>query len=309
MNICPLCESKDITIYCKNTDFLFEIAKEKFTLKKCLNCSLIFIDRSFTNEELSTFYPPNYWSSSSGKNGNNLENLYRKLVLLHHILYIKKFLKKGDFILDIGCGDGIFLNQLNKKNIYKAFGLEGFNKNVREENFKLISKKIEESLNLDLKFDVITAFHVLEHLKNPDTLLKKVKELLKPSGKFVFQIPNTNSIQAKIFKCNWTGIDIPRHLMNFNDKNIKILLDKFDLEIERVCYFSLRDSSPSIVCSIFPKLNPVYLNIKGKKGFIHFIKKILFLLLTILFEPFAFLEGILKKGGIIFVVVKNKERI
>ncbi len=308
MKTCPICNSENIEIYCENGDFLFKLTDKKFNLKRCKKCGGIFLDYQFKEGELESFYPSEYWSGSNKKRDNKLENLYRKLVIKHHIFFVKKVLKKGDSILDIGCGDGIFLRNLNKKNEYKAFCLEGYNKNVVPVNFKLIPKKIEEDFKIEEKFDVITAFHLLEHLRNPEFFIKKVKKLLKPEGSLILQIPNTNSLQSRFFKCKWTGIDIPRHLINYSDENIKILLDKFNFKIEKICYFSLRDSSPSIVCSIFPELNPVYLNIKGKSGLLTLVKKITFFLLTQLFQPIAFLEGFIKKGGIIFVLAKNKEK-
>ncbi len=303
MKVCPLCGSKETNLYCENSDFLFETTEEKFKLIRCKKCDLIFMEKKFNPQELAKFYPKDYWEEKERKT----ENLYRKFVIYHHIFFVKKYLKNGNSILDIGCGDGLFLNELNRKKRYKAYGLEGFNKNVIAKNFTLIPEKIENVEKIPEEFDVITAFHVIEHLPDPDSFLEKVNKFLKENGKVILQLPNTDSIQAKIFKKRWTGIDIPRHLMNYNPENLRILLKKHNFEIERICHFSLRDSSPSIVSSLIPRFNPVYLNIKGRNDLFSTVKKFIYLIFVLSFQPISFLEALFRKGGIIFCVAKKKK--
>jgi 2-polyprenyl-3-methyl-5-hydroxy-6-metoxy-1,4-benzoquinol methylase len=101
---------------------------------------------------------------------------------------------KNKSVLDFGCGYGEFLSEIKKKNFCKeAHGIE-IRHEVRD---KLKQRKIffyTDIEKIDRKYDVITMFHVLEHLPNPIEILKKLKRILKKNGKLIIEVPSCNDL-------------------------------------------------------------------------------------------------------------------
>ena len=135
--------------------------------------------------------------------------------------------KRKISILDIGCGEGNFLSYLDSKKFDKT-GIE-----INNEGYKATKIKGINVFNQDIsgvnfdgkKFDVISLWHVLEHIKEPKLLFENIKKNLNNNGIVIFQIPNTGSIGFKYGKKNWFHMDSPRHLMLYNIKSVKKLCE------------------------------------------------------------------------------------
>ena len=98
-------------------------------------------------------------------------------------------------------------------------------RNMGKRNFNLtILKRLEEVESKIEKFDVITLWHVLEHIKDFKLLLTRLKELLNENGILILGLPNHNSFDAQIFKESWVAYDVPIHLSHFSQNNIKSLV-------------------------------------------------------------------------------------
>ena len=91
-------------------------------------------------------------------------------------------------------------------------------------------------------FAGITMFHVLEHLHDPRAYLAAARELLAPDGRLVVQVPNAASWQFRLLGRRWNGVDVPRHLFDFRDRDVERLLEACGFEVVRRKYFSLRDN-------------------------------------------------------------------
>lgn len=132
-------------------------------------------------------------------------------------------------LLDVGAGTGDFLIAA-KNNGWKVFGVEP-NKNA----LKLASEKgIELESNLDKfvgnQFDVVTLWHVLEHIPNLEETVIKLSNLVKPNGTLIIAVPNFKSYDAKYYKEYWAAYDVPRHLWHFSKTSIeKIFANEFTL--------------------------------------------------------------------------------
>jgi len=83
-------------------------------------------------------------------------------------------------------------------------------------------------------FDVVTLFHVLEHLPDPGTALLVVRSLLRAEGVLVAQVPNVDSYQARLFGRRWYGLDVPRHVVNFTAQSLARLLARCGFENDRI---------------------------------------------------------------------------
>nr|WP_298792798.1 class I SAM-dependent methyltransferase [uncultured Allomuricauda sp.] len=137
---------------------------------------------------------------------------------------------KSKKLLDFGAGTGDFLIQ-SKANGFEINGIEPSKiarDNALKKGIQLFSHPSEIEGE---KFDVITLWHVLEHLPNLDDQLKLFKNLLNEDGTLIIAVPNYKSFDAKHYGQHWAAYDVPRHLWHFSKTSIVRLFDKHDMEV------------------------------------------------------------------------------
>lgn len=147
---------------------------------------------------------------------------------------------KGSRLLDVGCGSGAFARLMSQRG-YDAVGVEPFSlgRPIDEPGLRLVRAEFED-VRADLgKFDVVTMWHVLEHIPGPKELLEGVIAALNPDGVLVVSVPNFASWQSRFFKGGWFHLDPPRHITHFDRTTFHALLKGLDLEIldERTFHF------------------------------------------------------------------------
>ncbi|MGB4399459.1 MAG: class I SAM-dependent methyltransferase, partial [Daejeonella sp.] len=207
------------------------------------------------------------------------------------------------FILDFGSGKGLFLHFAALKGC-QVKGIES-SKPRAEYARKYFGLTVNTDYYtsgsvLNSRFDVITMFHVLEHLQNPSELMSNlVKSNLKPGGLLIAEVPNFGSWQSRWAGNRWLHLDVPRHLTHFTDSSLEKIIDNADCRVIRKEYYSLHLGIVGMVQSIFAWF--------GYKGFLiadlKENKSRVLLAMVLLVLPFAvLLEGLavlFKKGGII----------
>ncbi|WP_439153099.1 class I SAM-dependent methyltransferase [Winogradskyella sp.] len=186
---------------------------------------------------LSEYYKSEDYISHTDNKRNLLEKVYhivRKISLRKKLKLINSFNTDGKNLLDIGCGTGDFLDTAKKDN-WEVTGIEPNEKARQIANAKTDNSVYEIQYLQNLKgnsFDVITLWHVLEHLPNLEKNITLFKKLLKPNGTLVIAVPNYKSYDAKHYKNYWAAYDVPRHLWHFSKNSISKLLgiESFILE-------------------------------------------------------------------------------
>lgn len=146
----------------------------------------------------------------------------------------------GARLLDVGCGSGSFARLMVSRG-FDVVGVEPFSlgKPVEERRLRLLRAPLEQVKGEIGHFDVITMWHVLEHIDDPKQLLATVKGLLEPGGVLVVSVPNFQSWQSKVFKGGWFHLDPPRHVTHFEKATLWPLLEGAGFEIfeERTFHF------------------------------------------------------------------------
>lgn len=219
-------------LLCNNLNRRIIYKGNSVAIVKCQECSFIYLSPRIKKEYMGEYYKDNYYMI-----GN--DSYKRKLYQREKLKKLYKFKRDGR-ILDIGCGDGIFL-QLAKQQGWETFGTEiskeavEYATEVRKVNV-INTNDIKMAKFDECYFDVITLWHVLEHLYNPENTLQEIHRILKNDGVLVVALPNIESIQSKIFKNYWVHLDIPRHLFHFSEDTIKKFLEKYGFKILRVNY-------------------------------------------------------------------------
>ncbi|MGC4021992.1 MAG: class I SAM-dependent methyltransferase [Cyclobacteriaceae bacterium] len=140
----------------------------------------------------------------------------------------------GKSILDFGCGTGEFLNEM-RSNEWSISGIE-LSDLARAKAEQLNQKKIYPNLSEigNEKFDVITLWHVLEHLHDLNDTLDKLKKLMKDTSTLIIAVPNHESHDAIHYQSFWAGYDVPRHLWHFSKKSMDELLKKNGFKLTEV---------------------------------------------------------------------------
>lgn len=244
---CPLCKSGHFLNHIEITDYA--VTKESFLLSKCTECSLLFTNPRPTIEEIAPYYDfPEYYSHQD-KSKNLTQWIYQKVrnySISKKIKLIEEYEEEGK-LLDYGCGTGELLNEA-RINLWKVTGIEPNDKARNQANKKLGNKVFPtiDELKKENVFDVITLFHVLEHIHDLRKTLKKLLVHLKTDGHLIIAVPNFESYDAKIYGKYWAGWDVPRHLYHFSTSAMSKFKEEFDL--------TLVDIKPMIFDSFYVSL-------------------------------------------------------
>ncbi len=230
---CPICNSpeKSPFLSCKDNT----VSRETFTIVQCNSCDFKYTNPRPNENKLGDYYKSeDYVSHSNTKKGfvNSAYQLVRKYTLIKKLQLISHYHKTGK-ILDIGCGTGEFL-KLFKDAKWQTTGIEPDPDALKMavKNYGLDIKQEVEIKNLETaSFDVITMWHVLEHVPKLNERIEDLKRLIKPNGIIVIAVPNCTSLDAKIYKQHWAAYDLPRHLYHFSPKDIDTVFKNHDLKV------------------------------------------------------------------------------
>lgn len=182
-------------------------------------------------ENLSAYYESEDYISHTDSKKSITDKVYRAVknyMLLEKLKWISQ-VSNGNKILDIGAGTGDFLSAAKKKN-FEVGGIEP-NEQARKLAFqKGIELQKELAYFKDNSFDVITMWHVFEHIPDLEFQLKEMHRLLKPNGLVVIAVPNFKSFDAEYYKEFWAAYDVPRHLWHFSQNGISELFKSYNFE-------------------------------------------------------------------------------
>lgn len=158
---------------------------------------------------------------------------------------VMRYINAPGNILDIGCGNGRFIQGLIDKN-FNGYGIELPSKSAeRATRISGLTLKIGTLCVDDFGehfFDAVTMWHVIEHLPAPRKTLQIIGRILKKGGFLMISLPNIDSFQSRLFGNRWLHLDSPRHLCFFSASDLKEILQPFGFEIVKIKYFSLEQN-------------------------------------------------------------------
>ena len=182
--------------------------------------------------------------------------------------FVKSILQpgKGKRLLDIGCGDGSFLLAAKEAG-WEVAGTELNPKPARDAGLE-VAEGIEEIAQED-RFDCITMWHTLEHMRDIRSTIARIGLLLRPDGSLIIAVPDNGGFQAKLFRDKWIHIDVPRHLHHFDGRSLKYCLESSGYTIRRLWHqefeYDLLGWSQSALNCIMPQQNIFFDCLTGKR--------------------------------------------
>jgi SAM-dependent methyltransferase len=229
---CPRCGSPEQRNALTVTDH--SISKEVFTLVDCASCGLRFTNPRPASNEIGRYYQSEEYISHSNTSNSLQDKLYqvaRRWALGNKYRTIHALQPHGK-ALDVGCGTGEFLAYL----MSQGYLVEGVEPNLRAREQAIANHAIPVLPSLELvppqeQFQVVTLWHVLEHLPNLRSTFKRLFALLADGGLLAIAVPDRESWDANYFGEHWAAWDVPRHFTHFRQEDVNCFLREHGFEL------------------------------------------------------------------------------
>lgn len=223
---CPVCNNASFNdwLVCKD----YTVSKSDFAIQCCASCGFAATNPRPSNEELGKYYESDEYISHSNTSKGLVSKMYqrvRKYTMRKKVAMVHQLAGKMGSLLDIGCGTGEFL-AASKTAGWRVTGIEpsASARKAALTNHQLEVQDEPELQNLPAdSFDVITMWHVLEHVPDLPGRLQTLKKLLAQNGTLIIAVPNRNSHDADHYGKFWAAYDVPRHLWHFRPDDIRAL--------------------------------------------------------------------------------------
>jgi len=240
---CPICASESIEKLYVAKDHT--VSGESFEVWHCANCSGGFTQNVPDAATIGPYYAAESYVSHTDSDKGIINNIYHKVRRIS-LLTKKKLVntlahKTSGTLLDIGAGTGAFVHTMQTAG-WQVTGLEpdatAAKQALLKYNIQLAPADTIYTLG-NQAFDVITMWHVLEHVHDLHGYFKRFGELLQPSGVLVIAVPNYTSTDAKMYGQNWAALDTPRHLYHFSPASMELLANAhgFKLVAKKAMWF------------------------------------------------------------------------
>lgn len=304
MPTCLACSHKDADQWAIAHDEEYFTTADAFTYYQCKQCRALFID-PVPRDRLNDIYPANYYSFDEQVTGSFVFKVKDWLDQRFFKKYISTLPQAQIRVLDIGGGTGQLLGSLQKIDDRISDTVivdldEKAGEIARQQGHEYFCGRFEQYAS-DTPFDVILMLNLIEHVDNPKVLLEKAQRLLSPEGIVIIKTPNTDSLDARLFRhSNWGGYHCPRHWVLFNESNFKSIVREAGLSIG---HFKYTQGAPFWTTSILYAL--------GRRKWIRVSedhpvpKHPLYALLNMVFACIDLLRGRVAKTSQMFAILKQ----
>ncbi|GAB3987926.1 class I SAM-dependent methyltransferase [Spirosoma daeguense] len=230
---CPVCGNTTFKSFLVCKDYL--VSQKDFSIQECGQCSFRLTNPRPDENSIGAYYKSEQYVSHNDESTgliNTAYRLVRKYTLRSKVSLINKLTGKQGIILDVGCGTGAFLESCQQDG-WKVVGMEPDSdaREIAEEKLKSVIKPNLDELTGTGPFNIISLWHVLEHIPDLNIAIPKLHKLLDANGTLLIAVPNSDSYDATYFKQFWAAYDVPRHLHHFTPKTIKPLFQKHGFEL------------------------------------------------------------------------------
>jgi 2-polyprenyl-3-methyl-5-hydroxy-6-metoxy-1,4-benzoquinol methylase len=214
----------------------YSVSKEAFDLYYDQDLDMLITSPQPSPENLGKYYESTDYISHTDSKRSLFEKAYhfvKGIALNNKLNLINNCSAAKGNLLDIGAGTGDFLLTA-KQNGWNTIGVEpsekakgiAINKGIK---FSDSTQELESH-----SFDVITMWHVLEHVPNLEIQIRELKRLVKPNGTIIIAVPNYKSYDAIYYGKFWAAFDVPIHFWHFSKTAIQLIFEKENIKLEKV---------------------------------------------------------------------------
>ena len=235
---CPLCGSADLRDKLRVRDK--SVSQETFTIQQCAACGFQFTNPRPTAASIGKYYESAaYVSHNSAAQGlvNRVYKAARYFTVRRKVALITRLNgRRTGRLLDYGCGTGHFLAGAKRAG-WQVTGLEPNDRARRDAAARAGQPVLEATALAGLppgSFDIITLWHVLEHVHTLQDTLNQLITALRPGGKLLIAVPNAESLDAQHYRQDWASYDVPRHLYHFVPATMRQLLGTHGLRVTQI---------------------------------------------------------------------------
>lgn len=214
----------------------YSVSGENFELYHDQNLDLLITHPQPDAASLSRYYESEDYISHTDSKRSVLEKMYhfiKNIALKNKLALINSLQNQKGNLLDIGAGTGDFL-KIAMTDGWKTTGIEPSikAKSIAQSKGVAFAEHLQDLENHS--FDIITMWHVLEHVPDLQEQIAQLKRLLKPTGTILIAVPNFNSYDAQYYGHFWAAYDVPRHLWHFSKTAIDKLFKRQNLILENI---------------------------------------------------------------------------
>ncbi|HEU0126196.1 class I SAM-dependent methyltransferase [Flavobacterium sp.] len=212
------------------------VSKEIFDLYYDEELDMLITSPQPELQNLGKYYESEDYISHTDNKRSLFEKAYhfvKNIALQNKLNLINAEQPQKGKLLDIGAGTGDFLLTA-KNNGWETIGVEPSDRAKNIAKQKGISFVEEISALENNSLDVITMWHVLEHVPDLEHQIQELKRLLKPTGTLIVAVPNYKSFDANHYQTYWAAYDVPIHFWHFSKKSIQLLFERVNMKLEKI---------------------------------------------------------------------------
>ncbi len=318
LELCPFCGGKPLPKYYGIRDRL-DTTTQTFSVSECRTCQTAFLNPMPTGDA-SAFYPTHYLSGEeeaepTSNQSFDLEQWYRYNQYKYDFGLFARAVSKNigqlKSYVDIGCGSGERVTFARLAGCTRAAGVDKFDfaKNQSKQQAELVNSDILD-FKPKQKFQVASLFHVLEHVEHPHEILAHIsRHILAKDGYLIVQVPNYASFERRLFGAKWFGLDVPRHLWDFNETALVRLLEETGFKAEAVYKKNAPLHPVSIAPSILRDLDVQRIWVSRSHGPLYKkFMKLMWAAFTVLTIPVAIGQNLFNNASMLTVIASNSDK-
>jgi 2-polyprenyl-3-methyl-5-hydroxy-6-metoxy-1,4-benzoquinol methylase len=234
---CPICNESSFSNFLNVEDYT--VSHKEFTIQQCHGCYFLFTNPRPPAEEIGAYYQSDNYISHHDEAKDLMSRVYtsvRNHTIKGKLKLINRMQSHKGAILDVGCGTASFL-QACKQDGWQVSATEpdpGARRIAENRVGDIVSESIKAPVLQNKKFEIITLWHVLEHVHELNQTVSWLQDHLTENGTLIIAVPNPQSFDAQEYGRFWAAYDVPRHLYHFTRSTMKRLVENHQLKVMEV---------------------------------------------------------------------------
>lgn len=234
--LCAVCGGAEGRPWAWGLDYELQTCRNVWRFVACTECGHVQLSPRPAVATLGTIYPATYYSYDFESKVHPVALRAKAMLDRAKLAGIFGHARTPQRFLDIGCGSGRFLRQAREMGLAPPdiLGLEldaRATARLRDEGFDVRNQRVEEADFVPASVDVVTMFHVIEHVAEPAEVLSRIASWMRSGAVLAIETPNLDSLDARLFRRTWWGgYHIPRHWHLFTATTLERLLRQAGLQ-------------------------------------------------------------------------------